>query len=50
MLGLCFDLVFLAGVGLVGIGLWWAWPPAALIWSGAVLVTLGIWGARRWGS
>jgi hypothetical protein len=36
------DLYFFAGAVLAGVGLWWAYPPAALIGVGLVLMMLGV--------
>lgn len=41
------DALYLAGLGLVGTGLWWVFPPAALVTCGAVLVVLGRLGVGR---
>ena len=44
------DVVALVGLGLVGAGLWFVYWPLALIVPGAVLVVVGILGARNAGS
>lgn len=42
-----FDVLALIGTGLIGVGAWWIYPPAALMIVGAILLTLSIFGARR---
>ncbi|MGE0653299.1 MAG: hypothetical protein AB7P12_16380 [Alphaproteobacteria bacterium] len=39
------DAVLVAGLLLVGAGLWMVWLPLALVVPGAVLVYVAIWGA-----
>lgn len=36
------DLFFFIGVALAATGLWWAYPPAAMIFSGLVMLALGV--------
>lgn len=36
------DLAFLLGLGLIGAGCWWVYPPAALIVVGALLLITSI--------
>jgi hypothetical protein len=36
------DLLVLLGLVLLGIGLWWVWPPLGLIVPGAVLLIVGL--------
>jgi hypothetical protein len=38
--------LFLAGLSIMGIGLWWIWPPLCLVVAGIVFMSLGLWGAR----
>jgi hypothetical protein len=45
-----YDLFALAGLALIAVGLWLIYPPAALIVTGAAILTLGIWGAKSWTS
>lgn len=45
-----FDLLAATGFALMLTGLWWIYPPAALIVGGGGSLTLACWGARRWGS
>jgi hypothetical protein len=40
------DLAAAAGVLLVAAGLWWIYPPLALIVVGLLLATFGVWGAK----
>lgn len=40
------DVVALAGLGMLGYGLWLFWPPAAYMAVGALLFGLAIWRAR----
>lgn len=35
------DALLLTGAALVVIGVWWIWPPAALIVGGVALAALG---------
>lgn len=42
-----FDLLTLVGLGMVCAGLWWLYPPAALIICGAVLMAAGMRGEQR---
>lgn len=37
----------LAGLSMVGAGLWWVYPPAALIVVGGLLLAGSVWGAIR---
>ena len=46
MTALVWDSLALAGVALVAGGLWWIYPPLALLELGAVCLLLGIWGAN----
>lgn len=48
MIGLIRDLFAFGGLALVGVGLWWYSPPAALVTVGAILMLLGIGGVRWW--
>jgi hypothetical protein len=41
------DAVILFGSLLIAAGWWFVWPPAVLFWLGAVVVILGISGARK---
>ncbi len=45
-----FDLSALVGLGLVVLGLWWIYPPLALIVSGGACLSLAVLGAKRWRS
>jgi hypothetical protein len=36
------DFLIVAGVVVVGVGLWWMYPPAALIFGGVALIALGM--------
>jgi hypothetical protein len=45
---LAWDLVAFTGAASVWGGLWWIYPPLALIVVGAGLVALAVWGARQW--
>ncbi len=45
---LLWDLVATAGGTLTAAGLWWIYPPAALIATGGGLIALAVWGARLW--
>ncbi len=45
-----YDLIFVAGLVLVSVGLVWVWWPAALIVPGVVLVLVGLAGAIFGGS
>ena len=38
------DASALAGVALIGAGLWWMYPPAALIVVGAMVLLAALWG------
>ncbi len=40
------DLVTGAGLLLFAAGLWWIYPPLALVLVGLVLALFGLWGAR----
>jgi hypothetical protein len=42
------DLTAGAGLVLLAIGLWMAWPPLCPLVVGSVGVALGLWGARAW--
>lgn len=42
-----YDVVVFLGAGLVGLGLWWIYPPAALVVVGASLVGTGLFLASR---
>lgn len=44
------DGLALAGALLVAGGLWWIYPPAALIAVGSALVAFAFWAAGRWRS
>lgn len=44
---LILDLSGLAGLASLSVGLWWVYPPAALIVSGAILLALAVFGASR---
>jgi len=46
-LTLVFDVLALAGFGVAFAGLWWIWPPAALVICGLPVCALGVWGAWR---
>jgi len=37
-----FDLMALAGLVMLGVGLWWIWPPLALVVPGALLLAIGL--------
>jgi len=37
-----FDLLALAGLVMLGVGLWWIWPPLALAIPGALLLAIGL--------
>jgi len=39
------DVMALAGLGLLGAGLWMVWPPLALMVVGGLLLALGLVGA-----
>lgn len=41
------DVVAAIGLALLGVGLYLAWPPLALIIVGAVLLIAGVLGAQR---
>ena len=43
-----FDLLALLGVLLLTAGVWWIYPPAALIALGAKLLIFSLWGASKW--
>jgi len=43
------DAVAIAGLVLLGGGLWWIYPPAALVGVGGILMALAIMGVRRHG-
>ena len=36
------DAVALVGFGVFAVGLWWIYPPASLLFSGAALVAVGM--------
>lgn len=36
------DFLILAGLVVVGAGLWWIYPPAALVFGGVALIVLGM--------
>lgn len=36
------DILALIGVALLGAGVWWIYPPAALILVGALMIVVGI--------
>lgn len=38
------DVLAVVGIALLGVGLWWVYPPVALIVVGSLLVKLAIWG------
>jgi hypothetical protein len=44
------DAVGLAGATMVLSGLWWLHPALAVVGAGAGLITLALWGAKRWAS
>lgn len=37
-----FDVLTLVGLGMVSAGLWWVYPPSALIGCGALLLAAGL--------
>jgi hypothetical protein len=41
------DLMCLAGALAVAGGLWWAWPPAGLVWMGACMMAVGVLASAR---
>ena len=41
------DAMAAAGLALMGGGLWWVYPPAALIVCGLALLALGVAGAKN---
>ena len=49
MLGLV-DLLGIAGVGILVLGLWRIWPPLALVSSGLGLVLVWVWREKPWRS
>ena len=46
--GIFWDVVALAGVALVVVGMWWICPPAALIALGLTAVGFALWASRYW--
>ena len=42
-----FDVLALAGVLLIAVGLWWVYPPLALIISGIWLFAAAVYGSQR---
>ena len=44
----CWDLTAACGALMTGLGLWWIYPPAALIAGGIALTAFALWGAKRW--
>jgi hypothetical protein len=46
--GIGWDLLALAGLCFLAAGLWWVWPPVALIGVGALCLLLGLYGAKVW--
>lgn len=40
------EACFLAGLACLTAGLWQVWPPLAWIGGGALLLAMGLWGAR----
>ncbi len=42
------DLAAGLGLAITCLGLWWIYPPAALIAGGVALTAFAIWGAKRW--
>jgi hypothetical protein len=42
------DVITGSGLLLLAIGLWWIWPPLALVVVGLLLTLFGFWGARLW--
>jgi hypothetical protein len=44
------ELIAAAGGLLITAGLALVYPPAALIFAGVAMLTLGIWGAKQWAS
>ena len=43
------DLIGLAGVTLIALGCWMAWPPLGIIVAGILLLVAAIKWAARWG-
>lgn len=37
-----YDLLALAGLVMLGVGLWWVWSPLGLIVPGGILVIVGV--------
>jgi hypothetical protein len=48
MSGLVWDCLAVAGVALVVCGLWWIYPPAALITLGLAAVAFALWVSKVW--
>jgi hypothetical protein len=44
------DVVALVGLLLLLAGLWWAYPPSAVMALGVALLTVAILGAKSWAS
>ena len=42
-----YDLLALAGLVMLGVGLWWIWPPLGLVVPGGLLFVVGMLAA--WG-
>lgn len=40
------DLMGVAGLGMLGTGLWWVWPPVSLIVCGVLLFAVAVLAAR----
>lgn len=38
------DVLAAIGISALGVGIWWVYPPAALIVVGALLTRVAIWG------
>lgn len=45
---LAWDIIALGGLALLATGLWWVYPPLALIVVGAGALVFGLWGAKVW--
>ena len=41
-----YDILVLAGLVSLAVGLWWIWPPLALVVVGALLLIGGVVGAK----